>query len=126
MSYWIVEIQCPEENAEHLSWLWAQNLETAVELQDHETNPELELGQAKVIARLEKSPDEQWLQIAKQSLVEADCEQYPIQSRFESDDSWQLGWKAFFKPTIICEELGVRPPWEEKNLTLPLEINAKD
>jgi ribosomal protein L11 methyltransferase len=122
MSYWIVEIQCPQENAEHLSWLWAQNLETAVELQDHDTHPELEEGKAKVIARLEKAPDEEWLHIAKQAVIEAECDAYAIQSRFEADDSWQLGWKAFFKPTIICDALGVRPPWEESNPSLPLEI----
>ncbi len=123
MSYWMIEIECAQDQAEHISWLWAQNLNTAVEIQDHDTHPDIfKENQGKVVARLTEAPDEEWLRIARLSLVEAECEDVFIQTRYEADDSWQLGWKAFFKPTIICPTLGVRPPWEPANPNLPLEI----
>jgi ribosomal protein L11 methyltransferase len=123
MSYWIIEIECAQDQAEHISWLWAQNLNTAVEIQDHDTHPDLfSENQGKVVARLTEAPDEEWLRVAKLSLIEAECEDVFLQTRYESDDSWQLGWKAFFKPTIISPTLGVRPPWEIANPELPLEI----
>lgn len=114
MSYWSVEIETPSELADWLSWLIAERLEVAVEIQDDETltmGPDPEVY--RVVIRTEEEPDREWVDAIRSCLDEVGHSQAPLRTRHESDDSWRLGWRAFFKPTALTEGVTVRPPWSE-------------
>lgn len=114
MSYWSVEIETPSELADWLSWLIAERLDVAVEIQDDET---LTLGPDpdiyRLIIRTEEEPDAEWAQAVRDCLDEVGCSHAALRTRQEDDESWRLGWRAFFKPTELTEGVIVRPPWSE-------------
>ena len=116
MSYWSLEIETPNELSDWLSWLIAEHLEVAVEIQDQETltrGPDSDT--CLLIVRTETEPDTQWVQEVKNCLHEVGCRDAPIRSKHESDSSWMLGWRAFFKPTEVAPGITVRPPWSEQS-----------
>ena len=122
MSYWSVEIETPSELTDWLSWLLAERLDVAVEIQDDET---LTLGPDpdvyRIIVRAEEEPTKEWVQTIHDCLDEVGYPQASLRSRHEEDDSWRLGWRAFFKPTSLADDVIVRPPWSEPS-TAELEI----
>jgi ribosomal protein L11 methyltransferase len=116
MSYWSVEIETPSELTDWLSWLLAERLDVAVEIQDDET---LTLGPDpdvyRIIVRSEEEPTPEWVRMIHDCLDEVGYPQASLRSRHEEDDSWRLGWRAFFKPTSLAEGVIVRPPWSESS-----------
>ena len=115
MSYWSVEIETPVELADWLSWLIAERLEVAVEIQDGETlTPGPELGICLLLVRTEEEPSPEWVKGVQDCLVEVGCPTAMIRSRHDNDDSWRLGWRAFFKATEVAKDIIVRPPWVEE------------
>lgn len=114
MSYWSVEIETPIELADWLSWLIADRLEVAVEIQDDETlTPGPEPDLCLLLVRTEEEPSAEWVKGIQNCLVEVGCPNAPIRSRHDGDESWRLGWRAFFKATEVAEGVIVRPPWSE-------------
>ena len=124
MSYWSVEIEVPGELADWLSWLIAERLEVAVEIQDNETltlGPDAET--CKLIIRTEDEPNSTWVEAMRGCLDEVGQTDAPLRSRHETDDSWRLGWRAFFKPTEVAPGVIVRPPWAEASAAVSSDID---
>ena len=114
MSHWSIEIETPSELSDWLSWLVAERLDVAVEIQDDETmtqGPEPDL--CRLLIRTEDEPDASWVKEIQNCLIEVGCSDAPIRTRQDDDDSWKLGWRAFFKPTEVAPGVIVRPPWTE-------------
>ena len=114
MSHWSVEIETPVELADWLNWLIAEQLDAAVEIQDEETltrGPEPDL--CRLLIRSEEEPSPAWVKGIQACLIEVGCADAPIRSRLEEDESWRLGWRAFFRPTEVAPSVIVRPPWSE-------------
>ena len=116
MSYWSIEIETPSELSDWLSWLVAERLDVAVEIQDDETmtrGPEPDW--CRLLVRTENEPDLAWVKEIQNCLIEVGCAGAPIRTKRSDDDSWKLGWKAFFKPTEVAAGVIVRPPWSEQS-----------
>lgn len=114
MSHWSIEIETPSELSDWLSWLIAERLDVAVEIQDDETmtpGPEPEF--CRLLVRTEEEPSSDWVKQIQDCLIEVGCSEAPIRSRHDEDDSWRLGWRAFFKATEVAPGVIVRPPWSE-------------
>ena len=114
MSHWSIEIETPSELSDWLSWLIAERLDIAVEIQDDETmtpGPEPEF--CRLLVRTEEEPNSDWVKQIQACLIEVGCSEAPIRSRHTDDNSWQLGWRAFFKPTEVAPGVIVRPPWSD-------------
>jgi ribosomal protein L11 methyltransferase len=115
MSHWSIEIETPSELSDWLSWLIAEKLDVAVEIQDDETLiPGPEADFCRVLVRTEQEPDATWVQLIQECLIEVGFSDASIRSRHDNDESWKLGWKAFFKPTEVAPGVIVRPPWSDQ------------
>ena len=116
MSHWSIEIETPGELSDWLSWLIAEKLDVAVEIQDSETlisGPDDDF--CRILVRTEEEPDATWVKMIQDCLIEVGYSDAPIRSRQTDDDSWRLGWKAFFKATEVAPDVIVRPPWSERS-----------
>jgi ribosomal protein L11 methyltransferase len=114
MSHWSVEIEAPIELSDWLSWLIAERLDVAVEIQDDETltsGPEPDLS--RIIVRSEEEPDELWIKQIRECMIEVGSKDCPIRTSKTNDDEWKLGWRAFFNETEVAEGVIIRPPWTE-------------
>ena len=117
MSHWSVEIEVPIELSDWLSWLIAERLDVAVEIQDDETltsGPEADVS--RIIVRSEEEPDELWIKQIRECMIEVGSRNCPIRTSKTDDDGWKLGWRAFFKETEVAEGVIVRPPWTEPSI----------
>lgn len=116
MSHWSIEIETPSELSDWLSWLIAEKLDVAVEIQDADTlTPGPDDDFCRILVRTEDEPDATWVQMIQECLIEVGCSEAPIRSRQMNDDSWRLGWKAFFKATEVAPGVIVRPPWSDQS-----------
>ena len=116
MSHWSVEIESPAELSDWLSWLIAERLDVAVEIQDEETfiqGPEEDTS--RLIVRIEKMPTEEMINALHDCLSEVGCMDCPVRTQKNDDTDWRLGWRAFFSPTMIAPNIIARPPWSEES-----------
>ena len=110
MSWWRVRIDVPQELAEPLSWLIAEETGTAVEVQDLETITRAD-GAARLLIGLSEAPGEDFRVAVADILSRFDLDVKPEIERSE-DDSWRESWKQFLRGGRVSDRVWVRPPWE--------------
>lgn len=124
MSHWAIEIESPIELADWLSWLVAEKLDVAVEIQDEETltrGPQADL--CRLIIRIEEQPTEKWIKSLKECLGEVGAPHSPIRTRCNTNEDWKTGWRAFFAPVEIAPQVVARPPWSDPSTGINVVVD---
>jgi ribosomal protein L11 methyltransferase len=98
--------------ADSFAWLLAQSLDHPIELQDASTMSKWLDGEKLVLVASFDGPAPDNLETAVEE-VSSQLGMRPVSVHVESvdDNSWQEGWKAFFEPQLIGQELWIYPPW---------------
>lgn len=104
----------PRELAESFAWLLAQALDHPVELLDETTmNRWQDTNHCTLVASFDGEPPVYLEETVETIRLQLGMEQVSIHLETVRDDSWKEGWKSFFKPQLIADELWIHPPWIE-------------
>lgn len=121
MTWWRVCIELPQELAEPLAWLIAEETGTAVEVQDQQTITRAD-GPARLLIGLSAAPTEAFRGQVAEILDRFELGPEHMTVEQSDDDSWRERWKEFLRGGQVSERVWVRPPWEAPDPSAPVTV----